>query len=315
MTDTHFGIKNNSLKWLKKQIEGLNELKEFIKDQDEPVTLIHCGDVFDCRSAINMFVLKNIRDIFNEIADMCEHFYIIAGNHDYYSPVENNKHINTIDLVFSHKNITTVSQDSLVIDNVAFVPWYDFERCDFSKYNLVFTHGNMYNLPVNSKVIAGHIHTPFKAALGDKYNYNIGSFFATTFADANQERGFYVLYDDDDELVFHPLCSTIKFFNVYSNADDDKFFVLNPKIRNFDYLRIYITVEHHIQQRYLDMIAKYRTVCDNVDVIIYNELMEENDESFLDINAELNFDYIIEQKIPENLLDKFKNVKKKFQKH
>ena len=52
-TDTHFGVKNNSMTWLNSQLNFI--YKQFIPDlqelkkQGHDITLIHLGDVFDSR--------------------------------------------------------------------------------------------------------------------------------------------------------------------------------------------------------------------------------------------------------------------------
>ena len=91
-TDTHFGVKNNSMTWLKSQLnfiykQFIPELRELKKTHpDDQIVLIHLGDVFDSRSTISTMVATEVRKAFGALREVVDEFNIIAGNHDYYSP-------------------------------------------------------------------------------------------------------------------------------------------------------------------------------------------------------------------------------------
>ena len=70
ITDTHLGVRNSSQEWL--QI-----MKEFFYDFFIPLVkkekkpgdiLIHCGDVFDSRHSLNLFVLNEAIQIFEDLS-------------------------------------------------------------------------------------------------------------------------------------------------------------------------------------------------------------------------------------------------------
>lgn len=318
ITDTHFGIKNNSQKWLAKQKEGLYEVLDYIHDYkynnpNNEVLLVHCGDVFDSRSSINTMVLKEVRDVLYQLADAVSEFIIIGGNHDYYSPQEEHLEVNSLDLLIDHPNIHLITKgyDIRGINGFMymFVPYYSF---DGDKYNLtdilkqydpkvVFTHADLYGTFFGGKiVVAGHIHTP--VSYGN--SHNICSTFATSFADANSERGFYTLdctqfsYD----LQLHPLKNIINFHTLFDNSDD--FFNLKS-VNTYDYMRIYLSPEHRQEARFMRVVEKYQKVCDNVDVIIYNNV-EDCEHSFSNV---IDIDSIIIDMIPNHLKEKFETIK------
>jgi DNA repair exonuclease SbcCD nuclease subunit len=309
ITDTHFGVKSNSVKWLTHQIYGLDEIKEYIitnKPKYDIVNIIHCGDVFDNRSSINTMILKNIREKLYELADLVDVFYIIAGNHDYYSPKEDFKEINSLDLLLQHPKIVLITNKYLMSKNQpirkCFVPWYEFDRMNDIIENespdIIFTHGDLYEFKniYNANIISGHIHVP--VSYGNAKN--IGSLFAMNFADANQERGFYTY--EKNELNFHPLKNIIKFYNL--NANDDSFFTsLNYNVE--DYIRIYIDSDKAILDSYNDIIKQYREICNNVDLFISNKSIES-----LSINTDINdINIIIDSLIPEHLKTIFSKLK------
>ena len=87
LTDTHFGVRQNSMTWLNSQLEFMYE--QFIPDLKHlksvghiPVHVVHMGDVFDSRSTISTYVATKVVEVFKEIASIAP-VTIIAGNHDY----------------------------------------------------------------------------------------------------------------------------------------------------------------------------------------------------------------------------------------
>lgn len=309
ITDTHFGIKNGSQKWLDNQLNGMDEIYNYIlnvKNDYETVNLIHCGDVFDNRSNINTYILKSVRDVLYKLAGVVDKFYILAGNHDYYSPKETFKDINSIDLLLQHPNMVLVTDRPLMSKNEqirkCFVPWYEFkninEIIENNSPDIVFTHEDLFGFKNehNSTIVAGHIHVP--ATYGKAKN--ICSTFAMNFADANQERGFYTF---DGKLDFHSLKNIIKFYS--KNADDVDFFNCENLNTN-DYIRIHIDNEKILMDDYIEMIRKYREVCENVFIFIFNKDTKLSEEYEFGTK---NIDELITEIIPEHLKQAFEKIK------
>lgn len=146
--DIHFGIKNGSSLWLNAQkqlfrqqifplIERANELN--ISD------VVILGDMFDVRSSTNTFVAVSVKEIIKEmsvIASLVDvNIYIIAGNHDFYSPDQNAKEYNAYAAVFGNefsykytnvhfvtlnsKSIYKVDLNNQHIGCVELLPWYE----------------------------------------------------------------------------------------------------------------------------------------------------------------------------------------------
>ena len=94
--DVHFGIKTNSVTWLETQLEFFNKQVIPAIKEKHINRVIFLGDIFDIRYAVNQQVgieVKSlIRKLSNEYPDI--QIIFIAGNHDYYSPLEEFVHYN-----------------------------------------------------------------------------------------------------------------------------------------------------------------------------------------------------------------------------
>ena len=101
--DLHIGIKNNSLTWLESQLEFFDkQIFETIQNKDIK-RVIFLGDIYDIRYSINQQVgielQKKVRQMLTQFPDV--HFFMIAGNHDYYSPLEEFAEYNLYNILFT----------------------------------------------------------------------------------------------------------------------------------------------------------------------------------------------------------------------
>lgn len=313
ITDTHYGIKQNSSIWLNSQIDFIyNELIPYIKTIGE-CAVYHLGDVFDSRSSINPMVANKVRQTFIDLSKHCKGgVYIIAGNHDYYSPIENEQNINSVDLILSNiDGVYLITKESkLITPTDLLMPWFEFYKYDTLKEKIkqhnpknIFCHtdllqlDNKYkNLLKNVNIYSGHIHYPFF-----KNNfYNLGSTYALTFADCNSERGFYEL-DDNNHLQFHPAKNIIKFYRFYN---DDIFSIDYKSIAN-DYVELYINKSNLLNEEYSNRIAMISKTIHNITVIP----IDENIACDTAIEFEsYNIIDICKKNIPEKLYKKFNEI-------
>ena len=269
LTDTHFGVKQNSLTWLNSQKQFIYEqFIPYLKRLKEPFEILHLGDVFDSRSSISTLIATEVVKIFKDLSNIpnLNRILIIAGNHDFYSP--NSDEIDSINLLLSNiDKIEIISKDIKIENQYLFVPWYKWfdqdnlqKVCDEQNIQYVFTHADIISSPVNlvgPKIFSGHTHTIYiKGNI-----YNLGSCFPLNFTDSNTVRGFYVLYDD----------GKLKFIN---NEKSIRFWRLNeeslsnlPDIRDWDYVEIYIKQSNLGNSEYMDIINDIMTNrCKNVSI-------------------------------------------------
>lgn len=309
-TDTHFGVKNNSMSWLQSQLDFI--YKQFIPELVElkrshpkdRINLIHLGDVFDSRSTISTYVATKVREAFAELRNVVDEFDIIAGNHDYYSP--NSDDVCSIDLLLSGLGINLYTNDSyMTLDGDLYLPWYEYsnvEKYSKVKAERIFTHADivtekkLYGIPVYS----GHVHIPYIKE--HKGIYNIGSCFSLNFADSNANRGYYIIADDSFEFV--PNQQSIRFWRLYDDEifDNNFIYLLKPN----DYIELYISETNMSKEKYINELKKYTDKCSHVWIIpkVEDKVTSlENGFETYDIEA------VMESMIPDDLKEHFNKVK------
>ena len=328
ITDTHFGVKQNSTTWLNSQLDFIyKQLIPHIKQAKESglyeeVRLIHMGDVFDSRSTISTFVATKVVELFTELCKLCE-VIIIAGNHDFYSP--NSDEVDTLTLLLKNTGATLYTKDfemNRIPDTKEyelFIPWYKWgsDTIDsMMKYHgkeivNVFAHTDIVTEPIpfahlskETRVFSGHLHIPHIK----KNLYNLGSCYALNFADANQDRGYYTMVDNG-KPEFYPNKCSIRFWRLYNEE------IFNEKksapIRPGDYVELYISQTNMADSKYIEKINEYTSKQKNIWVIPQTEEMVGDDlEKFEGYDIEK----ITKKMIPDELKDKFNMVLNSHQK-
>ena len=321
-TDTHFGTHNNSLTWFKSQKNFIEN--QFIphlqkrKDEGYQVRVIHCGDVFDSRSTLNTYIATGVVEMFEKICSIVDKFYILGGNHDYMSPATDD--VDSIRLVFKHLQLKYPSifesvtrsklQSSWGTEESLFVPWYEWIKKDDlieylennnHKITHIFTHADLVREGTDidcPNIISGHIHIPY---FKDNIK-NLGSCFALTFTDANQERGFYE-YEDGGELKFIKNEKSLRFWRFYNK----EILTIPDNIDSADFIELYATKSLLLKKKYTDACNKWMNKFRNIDLIPQIE----DGEVVTDIQKfeGYNIETMTEGLIPDELKDKFEKVK------
>lgn len=328
ITDTHFGVKQNSITWLNSQLDFIYKqliphIQQCIDSElYDKIRLIHLGDVFDSRSTISTFIATKVVELFTKLNSMCE-VHIIAGNHDFYSP--NSDEVDSLNLLLKNTGaiLHTKDYEKVRIPGTKtyelFIPWYKWGnkevdsmmQCHGKNIVNVFTHADIVSeripftfLNKETRVFSGHMHIPsFKKNL-----YNIGSCYALDFADANQHRGYYTMVDNGDPRFYCNNCS-IKFWRLY-NED-----IFNEKkmdkISNKDYVEVYVSQTNMMDAKYIERINEMTKELKNIWIIPQTEeLLNEDIEKFEGYDIEK----ITMNMIPERLKDKFEMVLNSLQK-
>lgn len=299
-TDTHFGTKNHSLVWFRLQKDFI--YKQFIpaiKNHPEDVRVIHLGDVFDSRSGINLLIAKGVRKIFEDIAGIenVKEMIVIAGNHDFYSPI--NDECCTIETLLNNiPKLRLVIREIYETETEAFIPWYEFEKLEHLPDKIIYTHADITNGSFNGAakpIYSGHIHWP---KVKPNYNiYNLGSCYPLTFADSNSLRYFYIKTDTALNSIANE--HSIKFWRIYN----DEIFHKTP-FKEHDYIEIYIDQELLTKQEYQNQISELRAQYKNLWVI-----PQRGEVEVQTVDVTMDMESIIESHIPENLHDKFIAIK------
>jgi DNA repair exonuclease SbcCD nuclease subunit len=318
-TDTHFGVKNNSMTWLNSQLDFI--YNQFIPDLVElkkshpkdRINLVHLGDVFDSRSTISTYVATKVREAFGNLREVVDDFHIIAGNHDYYSP--NSDDVCSLDLLLGGLGINLYTKETyLSFDGDLYLPWYEYQKIDPVKQIIksgivkrIFTHADIVTeaVPyVGVPIYSGHLHTPdIKSEIG---RFNLGSCYSLTFADSNQHRGYYIL--NGEKWKFVPNVQSIQFWRLY---DEDIFDPYNAYIKDRDYIEIYISQSNMANPKYIEKMNSMSKQYKNIWIIPQSEdFVGDGLEKFEGYDIE----NIVRNTIPDHLKNKFENVLNSLQK-
>ena len=271
--DTHFGIRNNSMTWLRHQVDGFEEILRYIEKSmlhyDETV-VVHMGDLFDSRSSINPMVYKKVDRLLYKLNSILDHpkisgheghAYFIGGNHDYYYPWESEQNTTSINMLprYDHIQYITGSNglDWWSTRGLVFIPWFSFHNPRTLEAimmtqpgsSILFTHtdpfhmdADLHRLIQGRTLITGHIHQPSVDI--DNNLLVTGAFCPTDFTDTNSDRGFWSLELSEDRkkpldgLVFHPIISTIYFHTIGETDLNNPDFIDDIDIRQDDYVEV-----------------------------------------------------------------------------
>lgn len=270
--DTHFGIRNNSMTWLKHQVDAFEEILRYIEesmlDYDKTI-VVHMGDLFDSRSAINPMVYKKVNLLLHKLNSILGtrilnhkgRAYFIGGNHDYYYPWASKQNTSGINMLPEYDNIHYVTGtnglDWWNTQNLVFIPWFSFHNPTIlgniiskqSEPAILFTHTDPFHMDSGLRkliqghtLVTGHIHQPSVDI--DNNLLVTGAFCPTDFTDTNSDRGFWSLELSSDRnvpldgLVFHPIESSIHFHTIGEADLNNPDFLDDNNIHQDDYVEV-----------------------------------------------------------------------------
>ena len=316
-TDTHYGVKSNSMSWFRSQMDFVRkQLIPHIKSIDDEVVLIHLGDVFDSRSTVNTYIAQEVKELFKELASLVRDFYVLSGNHDHYSPTDESYSTNELILgSIRNENFHIVGAATpfelpcvppcATKSEAIMLPWFAQAKespDEFTKRykgQVIFTHADiiMGNPKLHTPVFSGHVHTPY---INGKVR-NLGSCYPLDFHDANSQRYFYVWDPEDDSLVRHANTHSIQFHRIYN--EDVLTHDWNSTGTN-DYIEVYIKYSLLQDDEYQAFCKKLTMDFRHCRIIpVADELAESTGEINCDIEG------IIDHSIPDDLRDIFEEVK------
>ena len=239
LTDTHLGLYDATDFWHDVVLKLFQYIADFC-NRNNIKRIIHLGDFFEKRKAINVkslwYAAEYIGPILNEFES-----YLVVGNHDTFYKNKIKPH--SLVVFNEYENITVVDEPmTLPCGQIGLVPWQcepvpgvytlmgHFAINDF-RMNEGYTMkkaDNPTEYGMYRQVISGHFHTPMT-----KYNITyIGAPFQQTFADVGGERGFYVY--NERKLDFHEYTDAPHFLKVTADKEMSKGLgdELAPSIKN-----------------------------------------------------------------------------------
>ena len=326
--DCHFGTRTNSVFWLNKQVEFFDKVIIPTIKNENIDRIVFLGDLTDIRYAINQQIGVELKKIIRKVVETGKRIIFVAGNHDYYSPLEDFVEYNSYELLFGedfllrYPNVTFVTSDPLFEDGSLFLPWYWTENPDhfddmLYRYdikhdvNAIYCHADLTCWPgpriasIHGKPIySGHIHFIVEDKVCNLHN--IGATFALTFNDVNQDRFIYIL---EDYKVVKKIKNDItpRFVRIVNEdifKDDDS-------IYDNAYVQLMISSSNINKAEYVDRIKylKNKYIDSNVRVHIIDSEYELETTNIQGLNS--NIGKYIEDNIPTNLNDKYLYIKDK----
>ena len=244
ITDTHFGARKGS-KHLHDYFEMFYRDVFFPSLEEHQIdTVIHMGDIFDSRKAIDLQSLEWSKSVFLEPLKKYK-VYLTIGNHDCY--YKNTNNVNSPELLLKdYPNIKVYTKaEELTIDKlkILLLPWINSENYEKTEKLIKNTKAKvaMGHLEVNGfkatrghlmengmdvktfnkfeKVYSGHFHT----RSDDGQIYYLGNPYEMYWNDVNDPRGFHIF--DTETLEHTPINNPYKlFYNIYYEDTNYKLF-------------------------------------------------------------------------------------------
>ncbi len=235
VTDTHFGARKGS-----KHLHDYFEL--FYRDIFFPYleehkidTVIHMGDIFDSRKAIDLQSLEWSKKVVLEPLKKYN-VYLTIGNHDCY--YKNTNNVNSPELLlknYSNINVyTKTTEIELYGLKILLIPWINLENFEETKelINKSSAKVAMGHLELNGfrahkhhvmedgmgidifdkfeKVYSGHFHT----RSDNEKIYYLGNPYEMYWNDVNDDRGFHIF--DTDKKTHQAINNPYRlFYNIY----------------------------------------------------------------------------------------------------
>lgn len=158
ISDIHFGVKNNSEKYLT-IIKNffLETLKNAIDTRNiKDVRIL--GDLFDCRNNINVRTMNTVLEIFRWYEENRKdvHFKILLGNHDIY--YRNRIDVNSVEILRGLSNITIVDKivrETINDKKIITFPWLVEESAILHEFNSVCAGKEKFDLCLGHFEIKG----------------------------------------------------------------------------------------------------------------------------------------------------------------
>lgn len=332
--DLHFGIKSNAIDWLESQLDFFEkQIFKTLEDNKEIGTVVFLGDMFDIRYSVNQQIAIEVKQIIRVMLDKFKtiKFMFIAGNHDYYSPLEEFAKYNAYNVLFGeefikvHPNATIINEEPLFTeDGALYLPWYYTEnpdhfdeilyQFDFSnEVKAIFCHTDLSSWPgarISSlhgcPIYSGHIHYIYEDELCNLHN--VGAMFPLTFGDVNQSRYMYILEDFKIKDKIKNV-TTPKFTRIY----DKEIFDAGPETFENSYVQICVSNSNINKAKYVEQIKNLKTTYTNANIRIHVIDDDTNIDTLSVAGFNTNINKYIEDNIPQHLDTKYNVIKQKLQ--
>lgn len=227
ITDTHWGVRNDSVAFLDMTKRFLDEVFFPYLDKHKIKTVIHLGDLVDRRKQISFLTAKRLReDFLQPLAARKIEYHQLLGNHDVF--YKNTNEVNAVQELWSAwdtkrmHSYATAANVTVQNQPMTFVPWICADNREETLRVLGETsapicmgHLELQGFEMHRGSVAAHgddrkLFSKFDLTLSGHYHhrstdgsiYYLGSHGEFTWADFDDARGFHVLDTKTRELEF-----------------------------------------------------------------------------------------------------------------
>lgn len=305
INDTHLGIRNSNDIFLDNHNRFYTEIFFPYLVENGITEIIHLGDYFDNRKAVNTKAMNsNRRHFMDHLIKHGIHMRIIAGNHDVY--YRNTNYINSLKELFGFylDNISIVHKaQDFDYDGftIGLVPWITADNWDYtidflenSQAEFLGGHLELSGFEVmrgvvNDKgmstkyferfpqVVSGHYHTKN----GNGNILYLGAPFQFYWSDANEPKFFHVL--DTDSKTLTPVENPFDLFvKIYYDDREELPEIDEAKLKN-KFIRVVVT--HKKSQKKFDKWLKPL-----MEMEVHDLKVDETFETFADTDLEIDVD-------------------------
>ena len=268
-SDLHIGIHQNSEKWHDVTFEWAtwftNELR-----QQEITKLIFGGDFFHYRDEINVKSLhfaNTLLDLFNDFE-----IIMIPGNHDAY--YKDNSNVHSLSILNNRANITIFDKPivlTLFDKKVGFCPWgtslenipkcdllighFEIQNFNFNSFKICDAGIESCDLLLKSELIlSGHFHKRQRRKYSNGEIIYAGNPFEMDFNDVNDQKGFYILHFNKENIRYEFIKNNISPIHVKANLSQLESLKKIAKDKGWSKLAIKIIIDKDIKTNLLDKI-------------------------------------------------------------
>jgi DNA repair exonuclease SbcCD nuclease subunit len=304
ISDTHLGYKNNSNEWLDIQKSYFNNflMPLISKNKKDGDVLIHCGDVFDSRTAIGIFTLNYAVEIFEKLSNIIP-IIVLVGNHDSATKYNNDVHSLKFLNFINNISVIDVPQSETICNNkILFMPWMSTKESEINcinenrDCNIIFSHMNIAGMNFNRYVVVKdgietqNIET-FKRVFSGHIHYRqeknniiyVGSPYQLDRGDINNNKGVYLYDFISNDLIF------------FENN-------ISPKYLKYAYDEILTMINENntkeLENNFIDIVVDNENINKRSYIIIYDnlkncksiEIIPSSKDNSLDINENFDID-------------------------
>ena len=173
-TDWHLGLKSNSKSRLAIVVKVVKEMITYVKANDIK-TLIFAGDLFHCRTSIDVNVINVAYKLLLALSKHCK-LYMICGNHDSY--LKNTIDINSLNMFKSMNNVVIADEPMQVSVNgnsTLLVPWLgDLKEYSNETFDMMFGHFDISHDYIIKSYVEEHSANHVSESVYDMLSDSIG---------------------------------------------------------------------------------------------------------------------------------------------